>query len=85
MWQKLHNAYFYQKPTEWSEEDKYKISRLTSYLKRLGNDVYVEWLESLKEKYSWKPSDEQMKALENAMSMGAKLDSLYNELKKLKD
>lgn len=33
----------------------------------------------------WKPSDEQMKALENAMSMGAKLDLLYNDLKKLKE
>lgn len=80
-----------QKPA-WSEEDKYKISRLTSYLKRLGNDVYVEWLESLKEKYSWKPSDEQITWLYRAADDASKdsrmkqvLNNLLSDLKKLRE
>ena len=44
----------------------------------------ITWLISLRTRKQWKSSDEQMKALENAMSMGAKLDLLYNDLKKLK-
>lgn len=49
------------------------------------------WLKSLKERYTWKPSDEQMKAL-NAINVTGgvsyagqvqELITLFNDLKKL--
>ena len=49
----------------------------------------VGWLKSLKERYTWKPSDEQMTALSIIKDSGNThehevLDSLYYDLKKLK-
>lgn len=41
----------------------------------------TNWLKSLESK--WKPSDAQMHDLKNAISMGARLESLYNDLKAL--
>ena len=76
MWQKLHNAYFYQKPTEWSEEDK-KMSRFignaitaddaSEYLKSKGIQVIDAhlWLEELKDrvqpKQEWSEEDESLR------------------------
>ena len=47
----------------------------------------ITWLKSLKDRYTWKPSDEQMKALWNVYQGGreqAELATLYNDLKKLR-
>ena len=48
----------------------------------------ANWLKSLKDRYAWKPSDEQMKFLwkyaEQNNCDGSILTSLYNDLKKLK-
>lgn len=51
----------------------------------------VSWLKSLKDKYTWKPSDEQMEVLLSEVTGWKKgcskqivLESLYNDLKKLK-
>ena len=53
----------------------------------------LNWLKSLKDRYTWKPSDEQMKAL-NAINatggisyvgQGQELINLFNDLKKLKE
>jgi hypothetical protein len=51
----------------------------------------INWIKSLKERYTWKPSDEQMIALSEASGIvgmltprGMHLQSLYNDLKKLK-
>ena len=46
------------------------------------------WFKSLKNRYTWRPSDEQMETLKyacggNYVDLGV-LDSLYNDLKKLK-
>jgi hypothetical protein len=48
--------------------------------------VNTKWLNSLKERYTWKPSDEQMDMLKIAVSTSNSivLDSLYNDLKKLR-
>jgi hypothetical protein len=50
----------------------------------------IDWLKSLKDKYTWKPSKEQMTALSEASGIvgmltprGTNLQSLYNDLKKL--
>jgi hypothetical protein len=49
-----------------------------------------QWLKSLKERYTWKPSDEQLKALKEIIDVGHftsypnALETLYEQLKKLK-
>lgn len=83
-----------QKPAEWSEEDErmyrglHNLIYSTPYCdsrKELSN-----WLKSLKDRYAWKPSDEQMKALKEACDEHWEpdgLDPLYmlwEQLKKLK-
>jgi len=55
-----------KKPTEWSEEDKNRINRLIAYFEDKesftaeDDIVYANWLKSLKDRYTWKPSKEQM-------------------------
>lgn len=92
-----------QKPA-WSKEDK---AHIDSLLKRLEgmckpDAAFIstefaisedeDWLKSLRPQSHWKPSDEQMKALEESiMFLGTSwvstrqfaLESLYQELKKL--
>ena len=50
-------------------------------------DKCISWLKSLKERYTWKPSDEQMTYLSQVMDRndycGSVLYSLYQELKRL--
>ena len=91
-----------QKPA-WSEEDEERLSDAVFFVreyqiptrdKRLLNTAKEaeKWLKSLKERYTWKPSDEQIdgiecaiKTLQHQLNVGDKrLDSLYNDLKKLK-
>lgn len=85
-----------QKPA-WSEEDEVKINRIVACLENLNvadNDILlkdVDWLKSLRPQLQWKPSDEQMKALLSEVEAWTKgcpkqviLESLYNDLKKLK-
>lgn len=51
-------------------------------------DRDIAWLESLKDKYTWTPSDEQIGVIEavinNRSFQKRHLDSLYEQLKKLK-
>lgn len=63
-----------QKPTGWSEEDeelmKWSINNLTELKNRFGEeygkvDDCINWLKSLKERYTWKPSEEQIEVLES--------------------
>lgn len=83
---------------EWSEEDESMLQNILECLrhgwKKLPTDIlkYESWLESLKERYSWKPSDEQMAtfwdAICNLNQDGYKwindMKSLYYDLKKLR-
>jgi hypothetical protein len=93
----------YSKPAEWSEKDEYNYNTILHHLdlrkekyKKECNqeeqDRYqglYDWLKSLRHKNTWKPSKEQMDALESAIvdSISSiqkhSLESLYNELKKL--
>ena len=96
-----------QKPA-WSEKDDEMLDSIIEEVRYIGdfpdyptkeeNELYdeclakVEWLKSLKERYTWKPSDEQMAALDdfiyakcpNIEKHGAVVKSLYQDLKKLK-
>ena len=83
-----------QKPA-WSEEDERMCKNLL-FLMEQENSISswegcYDWLKSLKERYTWKPSDEQMKqlgwvAVQNKDNMiGKELMSLYQDLKKLKE
>ena len=69
----------YDKPTEWSEEDEVMIANIRDDLfcyqtkvrdedHQLAEDIEKEinWLKSLKQRYTWKPSDEQITVLELA-------------------
>jgi len=89
-----------QKPS-WSREGEYIIERLFCLLDneqdnypQLSSDFQEieeikNKLKSIKEKYTWKPSDEQMEILykyaEQNNYEGAELTSLYQDLKKLRE
>jgi len=84
----------------WSEEDElFKIFIDDAievvkecYTKGCGQEELVAWLKSLKERYTWKPSDKQMNALDSTLQYSQvshdsfeHLNSLFNDLKKLKE
>ena len=80
-----------QKPA-WSEEDEVKMNRIVACLENLDvadNDILlkdVDWLKSIKERYTWKPSKEQMNVLYEATLEGEPveaLETLLSDLKKL--
>ena len=64
-----------QKPAEWSEEDESNFQGIIDELKANKHqapdsdlptyDRFLSWFKSLKERYVWKPSDEQIDALEH--------------------
>ena len=88
----------YQKPAEWSEEDEKKRKCLIKGLEdRMGfgwasdpfsREELINWLKSLKDRYTWRPSEEQMRVLGLAIRFGIEtttLVSLLNNLKKLRE
>jgi hypothetical protein len=86
--------------SEWSEEDKCMLNNVIDTLKPLRQTTHsgysinsmVNWLKSLKDRYTWKPSEGRMKALSainltgeiSYAGQGQELINLYNDLKKLK-
>lgn len=84
-----------QKPAEWSKEDDKNLEQIIWYIKKGGKLIFaktdnlVSWLKSLKERNTWKPSDEQIGVIEavinNRSFQRRHLDSLYEQLKKLKE
>ena len=94
-----------EKPTTWSEEDEMFVHGLIRGL-AAKRDIHghttfssdciditeaINWLKSLKKRYTWKPSDEQIKALEAMLTVSPQspaitsaLLGLYEQLKKLK-
>ena len=81
-----------QKPA-WSEEDESWFEELELMALSFSNDVsylkkFFDWLKSIKDKYTWKPSIAQLNALSivskgNASDDMEAIVSLYNDLKKL--
>lgn len=80
------DKYGLTKQKSWSEEDERMLRTIISDGSR-GVELdsrQIAWLKSLRP--SWKPSKEQMKALQNAVALTAcdkELARLYNQLKKL--
>jgi hypothetical protein len=93
-----------QKPAEWSEEDEIFVHGLIRGLSAKrdihGHTTFssdciditetINWLKSLRPQNTWKPSEEQMAALEKATHIvGCKykscLNSLYSDLIKLRE
>ena len=79
-----------QKPA-WSEEDELMLSEAIEAVTESNyaegrKEICIAWLKSIKERYTWKPSEEQMKILsiyaDQNNSHGAVLTSLYQDLKK---
>ena len=83
-----------QPTQEWSEEDKEMFNTALDMIEWYSGKnesksrAVSDWFKSLKERYTWKPSDEQMKFLwkyaEQNNYDGRILTLLYNDLKKLK-
>ena len=87
-----------QPKREWSEEDEKMIQDIINDIAIAQEQVYcksrcedeINWLKSLRPQNRWKPSDEQMKALKEAVDEhfdidGGALWHLYQELKNLKE
>ena len=81
----------------WSEEDEDFFNDTIAFLEdardcRQNALDCIDWLKSLKDRYTWKPSDEQITALSDInltgcisyAGQGQELINLYNDLKKLK-
>ena len=86
--------------TAWSEEDANRFRNLIYLVEhsdegsgtKRGFIKFINRLKSLKERYTWKPSDEQIRPLEYAIDYFKKkkndttyLESLYQDLKKLRE
>ena len=76
----------------WSEEDESMCNDTIQFIEKgwtdNGKSHLIPWLKSLKERFTWKPSEEQMKELENMYKYHAVwneevIESLYNDLKLL--
>ena len=75
---------------EWNEEDEFIKKELISYLigkKSRETDGYAIWLKSLRPQNRWKPTEEQLTALDNAISGRvcdySVLSAMWRELKEL--
>ena len=87
-----------QKSVEWSKSDKRMLDEIVDFFEngtvKLQHDLslYASWLKSLRPQSHWKPSDEQIECLSDAIehynSLGypaSKLKELLDDLKKLKE
>ena len=87
-----------QKSVEWSEEDEKKFADACIMLDWYkGNNWWTaqyikDWLKSLKDRYTWKPSDAQMasitcavRKMKESACYDSELVSLLNDLKKLRE
>jgi hypothetical protein len=63
--------------------DKYGHSEIISDLKESCRER-IKWLESLRPQYKWKPSDEQIKAIQTAIGIVGELTPTSMLLKELK-
>ncbi len=92
-----------QKSAVWSGKNEYVFNKIlnwcvlvnptSSIFEELPKDKFVERLKSLKDRYTWKPSDDQMKALAWALGLAKNcgeecafdLRTLLEDLKKLRE
>jgi len=77
----------------WSEEDEMMLECVLDKIGELGTgEMCKDWLTDLKERYAWKPSDEQIKSLQESIGIvgeltprGECLKELVEQLKKLRE
>jgi len=79
-----------QPQQEWSVEDDRNLSIAIQYVFQRGYLSTVNWLKSLKERYTWKPSEYQLNSLQVAINIigeqtltGTDLKELLEQLNKL--
>ncbi len=68
---------------EWSEKDKHMLQKVIDFMKHPDlikatptlSKSTINWLEFLEERYTWKPSRDQMNALDIAIRCGIQLGS----------
>lgn len=86
-----------QKTTEWSEEDEKQWNNIWDVLDgrfELSEEGYknaANWFKSLKDRYTWKPSDQQVLAIHTAIGVvgkytytGSYLQEVLEQVKKLR-
>lgn len=83
-----------QSKQEWSEEDESNFQGIIDVIKENKHHAtdyehmtyykLLSWFKSLKDRYTWKPSEEQMNILSIYAHVHDGLASLYQDLKKLK-
>ena len=64
------------------------IAKVTSDIQKgnVGrNNELIEWLKSLKDRYTWKPSEEQIEILDMVLSNESMDDNVANILRKLRE
>ena len=80
-WQLVKTTVNKEQKSAWNEDDESMLQNILECLKngwsKLPTDIlkYESWLESLKERYSWKPSEEQMTALNYVINLMASSES----------
>ncbi len=79
-----------QKPAEWSEEDEKRLNSCLNILRPktiLGNveTINTKWLKSLKQRHTWKPSEELIKALEKTLIYFQRLNAFGETIDNLKE
>jgi len=90
-----------QPKQEWSEEDYNEIETIACHLDNIDNEGMAEVLRNIRDKYysqtTWKPSKEQMEAMQVFLEHGCAapdreaslaekvLELLYNDLKRLRE
>ena len=82
-----------QPKQEWSEEDEKYLKLAIENFQMLGNSFLTAWLKSLKDRYTWKPSDKQIYALRAVVNelkhsdnkYQETIEDLYNDLEKLRE
>lgn len=92
-----------QKPAEWSDEDEKMLEEIINHIyttsiqripARPGSDIgksWIKFLKSLRPQPKWKPTDEQIEVLSQAVETFAgyndypAIKSLYEDLQKLKE
>lgn len=86
--------------SDWSEEDESRIDNLCHFLEEYGNQYYghltlqctISWLKSFKDRRTWKPSESDIRILEqvidgtaNPINYHATLHAILEKLKKLRE
>ena len=82
-----------QSKQEWNEEDRKMINKLSSvvvlYYNICDDDLdkqsCIDWLKSLKERYTWKPSDEQIEILDMVLTNESLDDNIARILRELRE